>query len=126
GRVTTISTSADAKSRVYAVEVMIPNPKDLLKSGMIATLAVGGEDFPQPVLGVPLEAVIRDPRQPSRFAVLVTNTEGENTKAHLRPVELGDAYGNMVAIHRGLSVNEQVITTGASLIKDGDSVRILQ
>jgi RND family efflux transporter MFP subunit len=126
GRVTTISASADQKSRVYAVEVAIPNGKDLLKSGMIATLAVGGEEITRPVLAVPMEAVVRDPRQPNTFAVLIADAHGDSASVHLRPVEIGDAYGNMVAIHSGLRANEQVVTTGASIVKDGDQVRILQ
>jgi len=126
GRVTTISAAADQKSRVYAVEVTIPNAKDLLKSGMIATLAVGGDAITKSVLGVPLEAVIRDPSQPSYFDVLIADAHGDAATVHLRRVEIGDAYGNMVAVRSGLSANEQVITTGASMVKDGDSVRILQ
>jgi RND family efflux transporter MFP subunit len=126
GRVTTISAAADQKSRVYAVEVTIPNGKDLLKSGMIATLAVGADAMAKSVLGVPLEAVIRDPSQPNSFAVLVADPQGDAASVHLRRVEIGDAYGNMVAVRSGLSANEQVITTGASMVKDGDSVRILQ
>lgn len=125
GRITTISASADPKSRVYAVEVTIQNPHDLLKSGMIATLLVGGEELPHSVLAVPLEAVIRDPRQMGSFAVLVADVRGEAATVHLRPVEVGNAYGNLIAITRGLEVNERVVTTGASLVKDGDAVRFL-
>jgi RND family efflux transporter MFP subunit len=126
GHVTTISAAADQKSRVYAVEVTIPNAKDQLKSGMIATLAVGGDSLANPGLGVPLEAVIRDPSRPNTFAVLVADSHGDTATVHMRAIEIGDAYGNMVAIRRGLDANEQVVTTGASMIKDGDSVRILQ
>ncbi len=125
GRVTTISASADPKSRVYAVEVTIQNPHDLLKSGMIATLLVGGEELAHSVLAVPLEAVIRDPRQMGSFAVLVADARGDAATVHLRPVEIGNAYGNLIAITRGLEANERVVTTGASLVKDGDSVRLL-
>ena len=126
GRVTTISASADPKSRVYAVEVAIQNSHNFLKSGMIATLLVGGEELPHSVLAIPLEAVVRDPRQANSFAVLVAESRGDDVATvHSRPVELGDAYGNMVAITRGLNPNERVVTSGASMIKDGDSVRLM-
>lgn len=125
GRVTTISASADPKSRVYAVEVTIQNSHDLLKSGMIATLLISGGEFPHSVLAVPLEAVIRDTRQSGSFAVMVAEPHGDTATVHLRPVEIGDAYGNMVAITRGLTLNERVVTTGASLVKDRDAVRLL-
>ena len=42
GRVTSIAASADEKNRVFAVEVTVPNPKALLKPGMIASLSLTG------------------------------------------------------------------------------------
>ena len=45
GRVTAISPAADAKSRVFSVEVSIQNPNNLLKSGMIATLSYRGREL---------------------------------------------------------------------------------
>src|ERR1700761_2429191 len=47
GRVSAISPSADPKSRVFSVEVTIPNAKDRLKSGMIASLGLDGRQLPQ-------------------------------------------------------------------------------
>src|SRR5271155_5534602 len=42
GRVSAISPAADPKSRVFSVEVTVPNPHDRLKSGMIASLVLNG------------------------------------------------------------------------------------
>jgi len=125
GRVTTISPSADPKSRVYSVEVGIGNASNYLKAGMIATLVLDAEPLMNPVMAVPLDAVIRDPQRPDGFAVMVAEHRGDSTVARLRPVELGNPYGNLVAITSGLSSNEEVVTTGASLIKDGSVVRLL-
>lgn len=125
GRVTAISASADAKSRVYSVEVSIPNATNKLKAGMIATLGLGGEALPEPLTGVPLDAVIHDPRRPDGYAVMVAEGHGDSTLARLRPVELGKPYGNMVAVTNGVSTNDTVITTGVNLLKDGDVVRPL-
>lgn len=125
GRVTAISTSADAKSRVYSVEVSILNATNKLKAGMIATLGLGGEALPEPLTGVPLDAVIHDPRRPDGYAVMVAEGHGDSTLARLRPVELGKPYGNMVAVTNGVSTNDTVITTGVNLLKDGDVVRPL-
>ena len=125
GRVATISPAADPKSRVYSVEVAIQNPRNELKSGMIATLSLGGEELSQPVTVVPLEAVVRDPHQAGAFAVMIADGTGDKATAHLRPVELGDAYGGKIAVLKGVDVNERVITTGVNLIKDGETVRLL-
>ena len=125
GRVSAISPAADPKSRVFSVEVTIPNPKDQLKSGMIASLALNGVQLPQSVLAVPLSAVIRDPARTGSFAVMVTESEGNTDTARLRAVELGDTYGNMIAAKGGLAFGERVITTGVSLVRNGDKVRVI-
>ncbi len=125
GRVSAISPSADPKSRVFSVEVTIANPKGQLKSGMIATLTLNGEQLPESVLAVPLAAVIRDPGRADNFAVMVTEGTGDPQTARLRAIELGNTYGNMIAAKGGLAFGEQVITTGVSLIKSGDKVRVI-
>jgi RND family efflux transporter MFP subunit len=125
GRVSAISPAADPKSRVFSVEVTIPNPRDQLKSGMIASLALDGSQLPQSVLAVPLSAVIRDPGRGDNFAVMIAEGGGDTQTARLRAVELGDIYGNMIAAKGGLNPGESVITSGVGLIKNGDKVRII-
>jgi multidrug efflux system membrane fusion protein len=125
GRVSAISPAADPKSRVFSVEVTIPNPHDRLKSGMIASLALDGTQLPQSVLAVPLSAVIRDPERVNGFAVMIAEGGGETETARLRAVELGDIYGNMIGAKGGLNTGESVITSGVGLIKNGDRVRII-
>jgi RND family efflux transporter MFP subunit len=125
GRVSAISPAADPKSRVFSVEVTIPNPRDRLKSGMIASLALDGTQLPQSVLAIPLSAVIRDPDRRNSFAVMIAEGGGDTQTARLRAVELGDIYGNMIAAKGGLNSGESVITTGVGLIKNGDKVRII-
>jgi RND family efflux transporter MFP subunit len=125
GRVSAISLSADPKSRVFSVEVTIPNPHNRLKSGMIASLALDGSQLPQSVLAVPLSAVIRDPNRANNFAVMVAEGGGDTQTARLRAVELGDIYGNMIAAKGGLNSGESVITSGVGLIRSGDQVRVI-
>jgi RND family efflux transporter MFP subunit len=126
GRITAISPAADPKSRVYSVEVSLPNPRNQLKSGMIASLAFGGDILPASVLAVPLSAVIRDPLKPEEFAVFLTEGSGDPATVRARSVELGDAYGNMIQVLGGVKTGERVVTTGATLIKNGEQVRIIQ
>jgi multidrug efflux system membrane fusion protein len=125
GRVTAISPAADPKSRVFSVEVTIDNPKNELKSGMIASLALDGQTLPQSVLAVPLSAVIRDPHRADGFAVMVAEGNGEVETARLQSVELGNIYGNMISATGGLRPGEKVISSGATLIQNGDRVRVI-
>ena len=55
----------------------------------------------------------------------IAEGDGEIESARLRTVELGDVYGNMVAMNKGLQSGERVITTGVNLIRDGDQVRVI-
>jgi RND family efflux transporter MFP subunit len=125
GRVSAISPAADAKSRVFSVEVTLPNPKNEVKSGMIASLVLGGQKMSESILAVPVVAIVRDPERTDSFAVMTVQGDDEVKTAQRRPVELGDMYGNMIAVKSGLTPGERVITTGATLVKTGDKVRIV-
>lgn len=124
GRITSISPAADPKSRVYSVEVTVPNPRDQLKAGMIASLTLGSQPT-EPLPAVPLSALIRDPARGSGFAVFVAEGSGDTVKARVRPVELGEALGNQITITKGVVAGDRVLTTGATLTKDGDTVQII-
>lgn len=126
GHITAISPAADPKSRVYSVEVTIPNPKNQLKAGMIASLSLGGEILPSEVLAVPLSAVIRDPQKPEEFAVLLAEGSGDPAIVRAHTVELGDAYGNMIQVLGGVKAGERVVTSGSTLVKSGEKVRVIQ
>ncbi len=77
GHVTAISAAADPKSRVYSVEVRIDNPKNLLKSGMIASITIGTPSPAGGVMVVPISAVVRSPANLNGFAVFVTEGTGD-------------------------------------------------
>src|SRR5262245_50961698 len=123
GRVTSISPAADEKSRIFETEVTIPNPKGLLKSGMIASVVVGSTSSKEKLSAVPLSAIVRSKENAETYAVFVV--EGSDSVARLRTVELGDAFGNMIMVKNGLKIGESVITIGATLVHDGAAVQIV-
>lgn len=125
GRVTAISPAADPKSRVYSVEVTIPNPHNQLRAGMIASLefAVDAPAVKQPA--VQLAAVVRHPQVANAFAVYVAEGNTNPATARVRAIEPGEAHGNRIVVVKGLKPGERVITTGATLVKDGDPVNII-
>jgi multidrug efflux system membrane fusion protein len=125
GHVTSISAAADAKSRVYSVEVRIDNPKNLLKAGMIASITIGAGQPMGKVTVIPLTAVVRSPTNPNGFAVFVTEGTADTVKVHTQDVSLGDTYGNMIAVLSGLNLKDRVVTSGANMIKNGDQVRVI-
>jgi len=124
GHITSISPSADANSRVFQVEVTIPNPLNRLKVGMIASIRTGGDDTM--VTAVPLSAIVRSNNGSDSYGVFVLEDQAGKPIARLRNVQLGQTYGNTVAITGGVKIGEQVITTGSSLVADGDPVQVVQ
>jgi RND family efflux transporter MFP subunit len=123
GRVTSIAASADEKNRVFAVEVTVPNPKALLKPGMIASLSLTGV-HKTPAPSVPLSAVVADPGSPGRYAVFVAQEQGGKWAAHLRAVTLGETHESDVAVD-GVNSGEKVVVVGAAGLKDGDLIQVL-
>jgi len=124
-QVTAVSPAADAKSRVFDIEITMPNAENLLKAGMVVTIEVDGGPVPVDVLVVPVNAVIQSKANPGSYALYVVETQNGKTVAKLRNVKLGDAYGNTVSVTEGVKKGEQVITTGATMVLDGDVVQIV-
>jgi multidrug efflux system membrane fusion protein len=124
-KVSRIAATADQVTRTFEVEVEIPNADRLWKPGMIATVAMGGDSSQESPPVLPLTAFVQSPAGKDQFAVLVVDGSGANTHAKLRTVTLGDVVGNRVEVAHGLSGGEQVITTGATMVKDGDRVEVL-
>lgn len=69
GQVTSISPSADARNRIFAVEVTVSNRDRHLKPGMIASISLG--EVPHPSISIPLSAIVPFPSEPDHFAVMV-------------------------------------------------------
>jgi RND family efflux transporter MFP subunit len=120
-----IAPSADLKSRVFEVEATIPNPTDQLKVGMIAKLVVPEAALATSALVLPLTAVVRSPRDARGFSVFVVDGEAGKERAHLRDVKLGEVVGNGVVVSDGLKPDERVVSMGATLITDGEPVRVI-
>ncbi len=125
GQITAISPQADQKSRTFQVEVTLPNPQGLLKSGMVATLDLGQAKLSSSVLVVPLSAIVSPSDGTNSFNVFVVTGEGGNEVARQRAVQPGGAYGNKVAITKGVALGEHVISNGATLVHDGQVVRVI-
>ena len=125
GQVSAISPQADQKSRTFQIEVTIPNPKGLLKSGMVATLDIGSAKLRTPALVVPIEAVVSPADGSKSFSVFVVTHQGDKDTVHRRAVQPGPAFGNTVSITQGVSRGEKVVTNGATLVNDGQVVRVI-
>jgi len=132
GRVTALAPAADPHSRVFDVEVTIPNADGRLRPGMIGTVALGPKtsdpteaaSHTQPLI-VPLNAVVKAPGDTPAYALLVIEQHGDDAVARMRRVELGEVMGNGVAVLKGAAQGDRVIVTGANQLIDGERVRVI-
>ncbi len=129
GRLTAIAPVADAQSRVFDVEVTIPNGAGSLRPGMIGTVAIGGDAVaakaPRP-LTVPLTAIVRSRDNGAQFAVFVVERHNGTETARARRVQLGEVIGNGIAVRDGLTDGETVVVSGATLLVDGAEIKVIE
>lgn len=129
GRLTAIAPTADPQSRVFAVEVTIPNAAGRLRPGMIGTVEIGAPapaaDQPRP-LTVPLTAVVRSTDGVGRFAVFVVEPRDGGAVVRARQVRLGEVLGNGIAVLDGVKNGDAVVVSGATLLVDGTAVKVIE
>jgi RND family efflux transporter MFP subunit len=122
GMVSAIAAVADTETRLFQVEISLPNPGLALKPGMIASLTLSETGVaPPPVTVVPVSAVIRDRENTSGFMVMVV----ENKVAKARRVSLGPTFGDVLAVTTGVKRGELVIRAGATMVTNGETVEVI-
>jgi RND family efflux transporter MFP subunit len=126
GIVTSIAPTADPKSRVFTVQLTIPNPRNVILPGTIGSLALvpSGEAVSRVL--VPLSAVVPSPHSPRGLAVLLVEDRDGHTHVRSQDIQAGETYGNAVEVESGVTPGQRIVTEGAQLVHDGQEVRILQ
>ncbi|MEH6526940.1 MAG: efflux RND transporter periplasmic adaptor subunit [Sneathiella sp.] len=125
GKITEVSAAADTNTRVFDVEVTAKNTENVLKVGMIASLSVTNAGATQTAALIPLSAVVAAKGNDGGYAVFVATADGSETIAKLTNVELGQVYGNNIAVLKGVEPSDQIIVSGATLVTDGEQVEII-
>ncbi len=116
GRVARIGPVLDAATRSATVEVEIPNPDAGLKGEMFARVALDLATTRQAVL-IPREALVYRGQQPGVYILDVN-------RPVFRLIDTGVTQGEDVEVLAHLSPGETIITRGASMINEGDQIRI--
>jgi RND family efflux transporter MFP subunit len=126
GRITNIAPSADARSRVFDVELTIANPGGELKPGMTAVVQMSDPPHAERApLVLPLTAVVRSGHKADGYAVFIVEEAGGKAVARLRDVTLGDMVGNGVVVLSGVREGEKVMVSGATIVTDGEVVSVI-
>ena len=116
GRVDSVSPAADPRTMLYTVRLLVPNPRGLLRGGMLARLRVPAETRKSALL-VPERATFSE--NGGDYVLVVR--EGSAAR---RRIVLGQSDGSSVEVVDGLAEGELVITAGQEFLGEGDKVSV--
>jgi RND family efflux transporter MFP subunit len=126
GRIREIAAAADPATRLYRVEVAIPNTGQRLKTGMMGKVSVPGSQPAALMPAVPATALLRSPSDPNAASVFVVEGGSAKSLARLRTVRLGQFVGSRVTVLAGLKKGEPVVTGGKQNLVDGALIRVAE
>jgi cobalt-zinc-cadmium efflux system membrane fusion protein len=113
GEVSQIGAVVEPRSRAVKVRIALPNPEGRLKPGMFARVSLSdtkGDEHEH--LFVPVDAVQRTEK--GAIVFVPGDSPGEYAP---RAVTTGHEAGRFVAIESGLSAGDQVVSSGAFILK---------
>ncbi|HEX4164873.1 MAG TPA: efflux RND transporter periplasmic adaptor subunit [Bryobacteraceae bacterium] len=125
GRITEIAASANRDSRVFNIQVSLPNRDRSLKVGMIASVPVEQADA-QKVPLVPVTALITAQSGSSNYSVFTLRERDGKQLAKLQSVRIGQTIGRSVVINAGLIPGERIIVNRTNQLNDGSQVRVIE
>jgi multidrug efflux pump subunit AcrA (membrane-fusion protein) len=121
GVVRVINVAADPSTRTYMVRIAVPNPKHLLRVGMIAEARIRG-DLQLDLTTLAGDAIVHDPQGAS---IVFVYFPGQG-RVYSRRVEVGTVYGTEVEIKTGLSGTELFVLAGQNKLRDGSAVTVME
>ena len=116
GTVNALLPELNAATRSVRARIVLDNPGGMLKPGMYATVAFGGQNGRASVL-VPAEAVIRTGK---RNVVIVASADGKFTPVE---VEIGRESSDMSEVRKGLVAGQSVVVSGQFLVDSEASLK---
>lgn len=116
GRVTAISDTIDNKSNNFRVETQYGNPGNKLKSGIEVEVRIIIYENKSSLV-IPSNCILSEAGRQYVYVLI-------NSKAEKRYIITGKDSGMDIEVTDGIKAGEQLIITGQTLLKDGDSVRV--
>jgi RND family efflux transporter MFP subunit len=125
GRITEIAGSANRESRVFNVEVTLPNRDRSLRVGMIAAIRIEQANA-QTVPVVPLSALMTAESGSNSYSVFTVEERDGKQFAQLKSVRVGETYGKSVVIDQGLTPGERIIVNRTNQLSDRSPIRVIE
>ena len=124
GTITAINPQVDASTRSIRIQATVANPRERLRPGMFAEVAVVLQGRNE-VLAIPATSVLYAPYGDSIFVVEEKKSEktGEPVKTVRQQfARLGEKRGDFVAVVSGVKEGEAVVSTGVFKLRNGQDV----
>jgi RND family efflux transporter MFP subunit len=124
GRITEIAASANRDSRVFNIEVTLPNPDRSLRVGMIASIRIDQAN-PQSVPLVPLTALMTAESGSNNYSVFTVKERDGKQFVQLKSVRIGETFGKSVVIDEGLTPGERIVVNRTNQLSDGSPIQVI-
>lgn len=121
GKVTAIDPQISESTRNFTVQATLANDQRRLRPGMFARVSLETGE-PERLVTLPQTAIVTNPYGSSVF-VVQQSAEGP-PKVTQKRVETGSQRGTQIAITKGLSGGETVVTSGQIKLREGVPVQI--
>jgi RND family efflux transporter, MFP subunit len=122
GRLSAVEPLADSATRTVRMQAELANPAEVLRPGMFVNVEVVLPEKRELVL-IPATAVLYAAYSDSVFIVEPAQGNGtEGLALRQQFVTLGERRGDFVAVTRGLSPGQTVVSTGVFKYRNGQSV----
>lgn len=118
GKINFASPSVDAQTGGWAIRATFPNADFSVRPGQFVRVRLKGAERPNAIL-VPQRAIMQG--QSGKFVYVVT---AEN-KADIRPVEVGDWYGDEWFVTAGLKGGERIVVGGIVKVQPGVLLKVV-
>lgn len=117
GKVTDIDDSMNPKHNAFGVNLLFDNPKNTLKSGVIAEISIKTYDNPNAIV-IPRKIVKSDDE--GKYVFIVSSDK----KAYKQYFKLGREEGEEIEVLSGLKAGDKVIIEGFNIVYNNAKVKL--
>jgi multidrug efflux system membrane fusion protein len=117
GTLRELAGAADPATRTYGARIAVRNADGDMQLGMSATVTVRADNGAS--MRLPLSAVISQDSNPSVWKVAADGI------VHRASVTVAGVDGNDVRVAEGLAEGDMVVVAGASLLREGEQVKLM-
>ena len=116
GRITFADADFNKSTGTYLIRATLPNPDAQLRPGQFVRVSLLGTTAPNAIL-VPQQAVLQGAK--GHFVIVVD----KDSKAQVRPVQVGSWYNDQWFIQKGLAAGDVVVIDGMVKLAPGALVK---